>query len=165
MHAKWVVYRSKLNIIEQEFKYAEKTEFWRMKEEEEMRRTIQVLLHWVSVQFLHNLSCNYRLFSYRLNGNALWKMRSGWKEQQRLRRRTASDAESSLPCVIKLVRALLMVEEAQVAAVLLEAMLVREQMLRNLPGARVTMASLRERTSALGAALPMIAQAQMAASL
>jgi hypothetical protein len=33
---------SKLNIIEQEFKYAEKTEFWRMKEEEEMRRTIQV---------------------------------------------------------------------------------------------------------------------------
>ena len=34
--------RSKLNIIEQEFKYAEKTEFWRLKEEEEMRRTIQV---------------------------------------------------------------------------------------------------------------------------
>eukprot|EP00802_Teleaulax_amphioxeia_P025986 Tamp_26953.p1 GENE.Tamp_26953~~Tamp_26953.p1 ORF type:complete len:193 (+),score=53.19 Tamp_26953:173-751(+) len=35
-------FRSKLNIIEQEFKYAEKTEFWRLKEEEEMRRTIQV---------------------------------------------------------------------------------------------------------------------------
>ena len=34
--------RGKLNIIEQEFKYAEKTEFWRLKEEEEMRRTIQV---------------------------------------------------------------------------------------------------------------------------
>ena len=34
--------RSKLNIIEQEFKYAEKTEFWRLKEEEEMRRTIQM---------------------------------------------------------------------------------------------------------------------------
>jgi len=34
--------RSKLNIIEQEFKYAEKTEFWRLKEEEEMRRTIQI---------------------------------------------------------------------------------------------------------------------------
>jgi hypothetical protein len=34
--------RSKLNIIEQEFKYAEKTEFWRLKEEEDMRRTIQV---------------------------------------------------------------------------------------------------------------------------
>ena len=29
-------------MIEQEFKYAEKTEFWRLKEEEEMRRTIQV---------------------------------------------------------------------------------------------------------------------------
>eukprot|EP00277_Geminigera_cryophila_P016659 CAMPEP_0179437432 /NCGR_PEP_ID=MMETSP0799-20121207/21328_1 /TAXON_ID=46947 /ORGANISM="Geminigera cryophila, Strain CCMP2564" /LENGTH=189 /DNA_ID=CAMNT_0021218369 /DNA_START=145 /DNA_END=714 /DNA_ORIENTATION=+ len=35
-------FRSKLNIIEQEFKYAEKTEFWRLKEEEEMRRTIQM---------------------------------------------------------------------------------------------------------------------------
>ena len=35
-------YRSKLNIIEQEFKYAEKTEQWRLKEEEEMRRTIQL---------------------------------------------------------------------------------------------------------------------------
>jgi hypothetical protein len=35
-------FRSKLNIIEQEFKYAEKTEFWRLKEEEEMRRTIQI---------------------------------------------------------------------------------------------------------------------------
>jgi hypothetical protein len=34
-------HRAKLNIIEQEFKYAEKTEFWRLKEEEEMRRTIQ----------------------------------------------------------------------------------------------------------------------------
>ena len=33
--------RGKLNIIEQEFKYAEKTEFWRLKEEEEMRRTHQ----------------------------------------------------------------------------------------------------------------------------
>mmetsp|Transcript_12850 Transcript_12850/g.25588 ORF Transcript_12850/g.25588 Transcript_12850/m.25588 type:complete len:216 (-) Transcript_12850:94-741(-) len=35
-------FRGKLNIIEQEFKYAEKTEFWRLKEEEEMRRTIQI---------------------------------------------------------------------------------------------------------------------------
>eukprot|EP00291_Cryptomonas_curvata_P022297 CAMPEP_0172175132 /NCGR_PEP_ID=MMETSP1050-20130122/14048_1 /TAXON_ID=233186 /ORGANISM="Cryptomonas curvata, Strain CCAP979/52" /LENGTH=322 /DNA_ID=CAMNT_0012847181 /DNA_START=155 /DNA_END=1120 /DNA_ORIENTATION=- len=35
-------FRAKLNIIEQEFKYAEKTEFWRMKEEEDMRRTIQI---------------------------------------------------------------------------------------------------------------------------
>mmetsp|Transcript_28655 Transcript_28655/g.55929 ORF Transcript_28655/g.55929 Transcript_28655/m.55929 type:complete len:205 (+) Transcript_28655:79-693(+) len=35
-------YRSKLNIIEQEFRYAEKTEFWRLKEEDEMRRTIQI---------------------------------------------------------------------------------------------------------------------------
>mmetsp|Transcript_24494 Transcript_24494/g.55273 ORF Transcript_24494/g.55273 Transcript_24494/m.55273 type:complete len:206 (-) Transcript_24494:128-745(-) len=34
-------FRGKLNIIEQEFKYAEKTEFWRVKEEEEMRRTHQ----------------------------------------------------------------------------------------------------------------------------
>mmetsp|Transcript_24403 Transcript_24403/g.79711 ORF Transcript_24403/g.79711 Transcript_24403/m.79711 type:complete len:159 (-) Transcript_24403:635-1111(-) len=34
-------FRGKLNIIEQEFKYAEKTEFWRLKEEEEMRRTHQ----------------------------------------------------------------------------------------------------------------------------
>mmetsp|Transcript_11959 Transcript_11959/g.27880 ORF Transcript_11959/g.27880 Transcript_11959/m.27880 type:complete len:204 (+) Transcript_11959:87-698(+) len=35
-------YRSKLNIIEQEFRYAEKTEYWRLKEEDEMRRTIQI---------------------------------------------------------------------------------------------------------------------------
>lgn len=35
-------YRSKLNIIEQEFRYAEKTEDWRLKEEEEMRKTIQL---------------------------------------------------------------------------------------------------------------------------
>ena len=42
---------SKLNIIEQEFKYAEKTEFWRMKEEEEMRRTIQV---WIILSSEYN---------------------------------------------------------------------------------------------------------------
>mmetsp|Transcript_29765 Transcript_29765/g.70340 ORF Transcript_29765/g.70340 Transcript_29765/m.70340 type:complete len:189 (+) Transcript_29765:92-658(+) len=35
-------FKGKLNIIEQEFKYAEKTEFWRLKEEEEMRRAIQM---------------------------------------------------------------------------------------------------------------------------
>uniref|UniRef100_A0A7S0V180 Uncharacterized protein n=1 Tax=Hemiselmis tepida TaxID=464990 RepID=A0A7S0V180_9CRYP len=35
-------YRSKLNIIEQEFRYAEKTEFWRLKEEDQMRRDIQI---------------------------------------------------------------------------------------------------------------------------
>jgi hypothetical protein len=46
-------FRAKLNIIEQEFKYAEKTEKWRIGEEEEMRRSIQAnsnnLIHPISV--------------------------------------------------------------------------------------------------------------------
>eukprot|EP00294_Goniomonas_avonlea_P017425 CAMPEP_0114553576 /NCGR_PEP_ID=MMETSP0114-20121206/7738_1 /TAXON_ID=31324 /ORGANISM="Goniomonas sp, Strain m" /LENGTH=134 /DNA_ID=CAMNT_0001738541 /DNA_START=212 /DNA_END=616 /DNA_ORIENTATION=+ len=38
-------HKSKLSIIEQEFKYAEKSEYWRMKEEEDMRRVIQAKRH------------------------------------------------------------------------------------------------------------------------
>jgi len=37
--------RSKLFIIEQEFKAAEKAEYWRMKEEQEMRRRVQKKRH------------------------------------------------------------------------------------------------------------------------
>jgi hypothetical protein len=48
--------RAKLNIIEQEFKYAEKTEFWRMKEEEDMRRTIQVQILSTTLPTRHSLT-------------------------------------------------------------------------------------------------------------
>merc|ERR550514_1141612 len=37
--------KSKLFIIEQEFKHAEKEEFWRLKEEAEFRRRIQIKRH------------------------------------------------------------------------------------------------------------------------
>lgn len=37
--------KSKLNIIEREFKVAEKTEYWRQKEEEEMRYRVQQKRH------------------------------------------------------------------------------------------------------------------------
>ena len=38
-------HKSKLFIIDQEFKHAEKTEYWRQKEEEEMRKRVQVKRH------------------------------------------------------------------------------------------------------------------------
>ena len=45
-------HKSKLNIIEQEFKYAEKAEYWRMKEEEEMRVRKKITLQCGSC-YLH----------------------------------------------------------------------------------------------------------------
>jgi hypothetical protein len=38
-------HKSKLFIIDQEFKHAEKAEYWRQKEEEEMRKRVQVKRH------------------------------------------------------------------------------------------------------------------------
>jgi hypothetical protein len=37
--------KAKLSIIEQEFSHAEKSEYWRQKEEEEMRRRVQLKRH------------------------------------------------------------------------------------------------------------------------
>jgi hypothetical protein len=38
-------HKSKLFIIDQEFKHAEKSEYWRQKEEDEMRKRVQVKRH------------------------------------------------------------------------------------------------------------------------
>jgi len=38
-------HKSKLHIIDEEFKHAEKAEYWRQKEEQEMRKRVQVKRH------------------------------------------------------------------------------------------------------------------------